>query len=87
MPNRPAPPAETTAGRSRVFAPATVGNVGPGFDVLGLAVDGLGDIVDAELTDGPTEVVEVRGRDAALIPRGADENAAAVAASAWLRAG
>jgi len=31
-----------------VFAPATVGNVGPGFDVLGLAVDGIGDTVTVE---------------------------------------
>jgi homoserine kinase len=36
----------------RVFAPGSVGNVGPGFDVLGLAVDTVGDIVTAERTDG-----------------------------------
>ena len=31
----------------KVFSPATIGNIGPGFDVLGLAVKGLGDIVEA----------------------------------------
>jgi homoserine kinase len=31
----------------RVFAPATIGNIGPGFDVLGLAVKKLGDVVEA----------------------------------------
>ena len=28
----------------KVFAPATVANIGPGFDILGMAVKGLGDI-------------------------------------------
>ena len=37
----------------RVFAPGSVGNVGPGFDILGLAVDGLGDTVHAERTAEP----------------------------------
>lgn len=32
----------------KVFAPATIGNIGPGFDVLGLAVKKLGDIVEAK---------------------------------------
>lgn len=31
----------------RVFSPATIGNIGPGFDVLGLALKGLGDTVEA----------------------------------------
>lgn len=31
----------------KVFSPATIGNIGPGFDVLGLAIKGLGDIVEA----------------------------------------
>jgi homoserine kinase len=32
----------------KVFAPATIANVGPGFDVLGIAIEQLGDIVTAE---------------------------------------
>jgi homoserine kinase len=31
----------------KVFAPATIGNIGPGFDVLGLAVQKLGDVIEA----------------------------------------
>lgn len=31
----------------KVFSPATIGNIGPGFDVLGLAVRNLGDVVEA----------------------------------------
>ena len=41
-------PAAVTA-----FAPGGIGNVGPGLDILGLAVAGLGDDVRAEWTDRP----------------------------------
>jgi homoserine kinase len=34
----------------KVFAPATISNIGPGFDVLGLAIQQPGDIVTAERT-------------------------------------
>ena len=52
--------------RIRVFAPATVANLGPGFDVLGLALSKPGDELEAELSDRPgVEIVEVTGaRDA-----------------------
>ncbi|MBI2133912.1 hypothetical protein HYU11_04485 [Candidatus Woesearchaeota archaeon] len=32
----------------RAFAPATIANLGPGFDMYGVALNGLGDIVEAE---------------------------------------
>ena len=35
-----------------VFAPGSVGNLGPGFDILGLAIDGSGDTVHAQRTEG-----------------------------------
>ncbi len=35
------------------FAPASVGNVGVGFDVLGHALDGVGDTVRLQITDRP----------------------------------
>lgn len=38
-------------GKARVFAPATTANVGPGFDIFGVALDGVGDIVEADLSD------------------------------------
>ena len=69
-----------------VFAPATVGNVGPGFDVLGLAVDGIGDTVTVELTAEPSRIVSVTGCDADLIPTDVDKNVAAIAALALLQA-
>lgn len=46
-------PQEATA-----FAPATVANLGPGFDYLGVAVEGQGDVVTATLRpDLPGKVV------------------------------
>jgi len=35
------------------YAPGGVGNVGPGLDILGLALAGAGDTVEAEWTDAP----------------------------------
>ena len=46
--------------RGTAFAPGGVGNVGPGLDVLGLAVAGAGDTVRAEWTREPG----IRVRDA-----------------------
>ena len=69
--------------KATVFAPGSIGNVGPGFDVLGLAVDGLGDTVTVETADDASVVV--RGRDAELIPTDPTKNAASIAANAMLR--
>ena len=66
-----------------VFAPGSIGNVGPGFDVLGLAVDGIGDTVSVDLAPEPSVIV--RGRDAELIPTDPAKNAASIAAMAMLR--
>ena len=30
--------------KATAFAPGSIGNVGPGFDVLGLAIEGLGEV-------------------------------------------
>ena len=42
----------------KVFAPATIGNIGPGFDVLGLAIQGLGDIVEVREIPGNKLIIE-----------------------------
>ncbi|MCB9727540.1 MAG: homoserine kinase [Deltaproteobacteria bacterium] len=65
-------------------APATVANVGPGFDVLGLCLEEPRDRVRAELTaDGRVELVAVEG-DEGRLSRVAAENCAGVAAQAVL---
>ncbi|HEX8411570.1 MAG TPA: homoserine kinase, partial [Thermoanaerobaculia bacterium] len=67
------------------FAPGSIGNVGPGFDVLGLAVEGIGDTVTVELTKGAAKIAGITGRDADLVPRDPDRNCASIAAHAYLR--
>jgi homoserine kinase len=67
------------------FAPGSIGNVGPGFDVLGLAFEGLGDTGTVELTRGPSRVNGVTGRDAEHVPQDPERNCAAIAANAYLR--
>ncbi len=72
-------------GRIRVFAPATVANLGPGFDVLGLALGTPGDEVEAELSDGPgVEIVEITG-DGGALSRDPGSNVASLAAGDVLR--
>jgi homoserine kinase len=71
--------------RIRVFAPATVANIGPGFDVLGLALSSPGDLLDAELSDAPgVEIVEITG-DGGRLSRDATKNVVGLAASDVLR--
>ena len=65
----------------RVFAPATIANLGPGFDVLGLALGAPGDLVDAELADRPgVDIVEVTG-DGGLLSRDPQKNVVGRAAA------
>ena len=71
--------------RIRVFAPATIANIGPGFDVLGLALSRPGDLLDAELSDTPgVEIVEVTG-DGGRLSREPLKNVASRAALDVLR--
>ncbi len=70
--------------RVRVFAPASISNLGPGFDVLGLALPEPGDVAEAEPSDEPgVQIVEVTG-DQGRLSHAADENVAGVAARAAL---
>ena len=50
-----------------MFAPATVANLGPGFDVLGLALSRPGDELEAEISErSGVEIVDITGDNAAL---------------------
>ena len=72
--------------RVRVHAPATLSNLGPGFDVLGLAIEQPGDYVEAEWSDTPgVEIVEVRGETGRLTTD-PTRNVVGIAATAALRA-
>ncbi|MHA1975895.1 MAG: homoserine kinase [Candidatus Hodarchaeales archaeon] len=63
-----------------VSAPATVANIGPGFDVYGLAVDSPVDIIRAKkLEDQPKKVV-ISQTNLSDLPLEADQNTAGIAA-------
>lgn len=71
------------------FAPASIGNVGVGFDMLGLALAGVGDRVTARRTNGAgVSVAEVFGVDGEPHPElstDAAQNTASIAAAALWR--
>lgn len=71
--------------RLRVFAPATVANLGPGFDVLGLALSRPGDLLEVELSDKPgVEIIEITG-DHGRLSRDSMRNVASRSATDVLR--
>ncbi|MGB1288705.1 MAG: homoserine kinase, partial [Aggregatilineales bacterium] len=71
--------------RAEAFAPATVANLGVGFDLMGMAVAGAGDIICAEWHDEPGAIMQDIQGDNGKIPYAADENIASVAANAFLQ--
>ena len=68
----------------RVFSPATVANVNCGFDVLGFALDGLGDeMVIRKVPEKGIKITEITGAD---LPYEAKENVVGVAGLAMVEA-
>ena len=66
------------------FAPATVSNVGCGFDVLGFALDAPGDVVSAAAIDRPAvEIAAIEG-DGGRLTRDPARNTASAAVQALL---
>jgi homoserine kinase len=70
------------------FAPASIGNLGVGFDMLGLAIEGVGDRVSARRSDNDGTVIkEVRdanGEPHPFLSTNTAENTASIAAeSLW----
>lgn len=64
----------------KVFAPATVGNIGIGFDILGLALEKPGDAVIASKTNTPgVRITKISGAGGKL-PYDPEQNTAGVAA-------
>lgn len=70
----------------KAFAPATVANVSCGFDILGFAIDAMGDTVELVLKDEPgLAVISIEG-DGGKLPLEAEKNTCAVAIQAMLDA-
>jgi homoserine kinase len=69
----------------KLYVPATIGNVGPGFDVLGLAFEGLGNTYELSLCEAPSRVLSVSGLDSDRVPLDPSENLTLIAAQAMAR--
>lgn len=68
----------------RAFAPATVANVSCGFDILGFAIDEMGDQVEVSFSKTPgLKVVKIEG-DGGRLPYEADKNTCTVAIQSML---
>ena len=67
-----------------VFCPATIANLSCGFDVLGLALEGAGDLMKLSLSRKPgVRITRITGGD---LPHAPEKNVAGVAAMALLEA-
>ena len=64
---------------SKFYIPGSIGNVGPGFDVLGLAVEGIGNTYEMKLA-AKSSIRSVTGIDASQVPRNPEKNLSLVAA-------
>ncbi len=70
---------------AEAYAPATVANLGVGFDILGLAVAEPGDTIRAEWSDLPgVTIADITG-DGGKLPRESAKNTACVAAQSALK--
>ncbi len=67
----------------KVFAPATVANVACGFDIMGFALEGVGDVITVEKTgNGKLEIGEILGANG--IPTDPEKNVSTVSVKAML---
>ena len=66
-----------------VFAPGCIGNIGPGLDILGLAVTGPGDSVRATSSSSPGVIIAEPGHPD--LPTNPARHTAGIAALAVLR--
>ncbi len=74
----------TRSERVAVRVPGSIGNVGPGLDILGLAVDGAWDTVTMAWSDKPGIIITDPGHHE--LPVDPERNTAAIAAAAVLAA-
>ncbi|MHA1839579.1 MAG: GHMP family kinase ATP-binding protein, partial [Candidatus Ranarchaeia archaeon] len=69
----------------KVFAPATIANLGPGYDVLGIALEKPGDIVTATKNSGKNIIISDISGIATELPKDINRNTAGLAAKEVLR--
>jgi homoserine kinase len=71
--------------RAEVFAPASMGNFGIAFDLVGVAFEQPGDTVCVEMRDEPGAVIVAIEGDDGRLPYDPQKNSAAVAANSVLK--
>lgn len=78
-------PTDNMVNKIKVFAPATVANVGPGFDIFGLAMEEIGDVLEVSKLDGnKIKIHKVEGYGD--LPTDPKKNVVGVAIDAMLKA-
>jgi homoserine kinase len=65
----------------RISAPATTSNIGPGYDVFGLALREPRDIIEARRIDRGVVISGITGNGSGSIPADPERNSAAIAAA------
>ena len=75
----------TTFNSAEAYAPASMGNVGVGFDILGLAFREPGDTVRVNRRESKDVVIESIEGDNGILPREAEKNTASVAVMTYLK--
>lgn len=60
----------------KVYSPASIANLGPGFDVFAIALDNLGDTVKVEVIKEQEITVSIQGVEAETIPTDIQSNSA-----------
>jgi homoserine kinase len=63
-----------TTKQVRVYSPGSIANLGPGFDVFGIAIGGLGDIVLIKEKNEPGIKISIKGFGAKNIPKEPEKN-------------
>ena len=68
----------------RVFAPATVANMGCGFDIMGMTLDAVGDVLSVEIGEGDSLVIINKSKQP--LPENIEQNVITPAVRAFLAA-
>jgi homoserine kinase len=77
--------APVTISRTEAYAPATVANLGVGFDILGLALREPGDTIVVEPRDEPGAVIHLIEGDRGKLSYEPEKNTACIAANSVLK--
>lgn len=76
--------AAVAPGNIRVFAPATVANMGPGFDIMGMTLDGVGDEIEMRVSAG--DGLTIRNQTPFELPADIEQNVVTPALRAMMDA-